>query len=168
MTRQQLSTIGTIGLAALLATGMAAARKDAPAPDQELRATAEAFAAAWNRDDAKGMAAAWAEDGDLINPAGMAAKGRAELAPFFQHERATATKGTTFTVKAFSARMLGSDLALEDIDVEISGGTMAPDPAKPAKDHVFAVASKQGGHWHWLAVRAYGAPQPPPGAPAKP
>ncbi len=167
MTKQQLSAVGSVALAALLATGMAAARKDAPAPDKDLRAPADAFAAAWNRDDAKGMAAQWAEDGDIVNPFGHAAKGRSEIEAFFQKERGTMTKGTTFKVTAFAARMLRPDLALEDFDVQITGGTMAPDPAKPLEHHVFAVARHQGGHWVWEALRAYRtAPPPPPVAPA--
>jgi uncharacterized protein (TIGR02246 family) len=112
------------------------------------------------------MAAEWAEDGDLINPVGQAAKGRGEIEKFFAHELATMTKGSSFKVTAFSARMVGADLALEDIEVEITGGTMAPDPAKPARDRVFAVAKKQGSHWHWLALRAWPA-NPPPAAAAK-
>jgi uncharacterized protein (TIGR02246 family) len=168
MTRQQLSAIGSVALAALLATSVATARREAPAPDKDLRAPADAFAAAWNRDDVKGMAAQWAEDGDIINPFGHAAKGRTEIEAFFQQERGTMTKGTTFKVTAFAARMLRPDLALEDFDVQITGGTMAPDPAKPLEHHVFAVAKRQGARWYWVALRAYRSAPPPPAAPAKP
>jgi len=44
-----------------------------------IRATDEVFAAAWNKHDAKAMAATWAKDGDLVNPFGRVAKGRAEV-----------------------------------------------------------------------------------------
>ena len=164
MTRGKLSTIVTLGLAATLAAGVAAARRQAPAAEQELRAEAETFAAGWNHADGKAMAALFAEDADLINPFNHSAKGRAGIEKFFANELSTLTKGTTFAVKSLTARMIRPDLAFEDLEVEISGGNFP----KPLDNHAFMVSRKQGGHWHILALRAYSFLPPPPSAPAKP
>lgn len=164
MTRGKLSTIVTLGLAASLAAGVAAARRQAPAAEQELRAEAEKFAAGWNHADGKAIAALFAEDADLINPFNHSAKGRAGIEKFFADELSTMTKGTTFAVKSLTARMIRPDLAFEDLEVEISGGAFPPD--KPLDNHAFLVSRKQGGHWHILALRAYSF-APPPAPPAK-
>jgi uncharacterized protein (TIGR02246 family) len=174
MTRRKLSAavvVGSaVGLASLLAVGAAAARQAAAGAEKELRAQAELFAAGWNHGDAKAMAALFAVDADLINPFAAAAKGRAGIEKFFAAELGTLTKGTTFTIKDFSPRLLHPGLAVEDMDVEIAGGTLAPDPAKPLKNHAFLVVKKQGGKWLAVSLRAwsYLLPPPPPPAAAAP
>jgi uncharacterized protein (TIGR02246 family) len=143
-----------------------AAGRQAAGPEKELRAQADLFAAAWNHGDAKAMAPLFAVDADLINPFAATAKGRAGIETFFANELGTLTKGTTFTIKDFSAHLLHPGLAVEDMDIEISGGTLAPDPAKPLKNHAFLVVKKQGGHWLVVNLRAWSYQQPPPAAPA--
>jgi len=155
-------------LAAVVGAGAAPAKTGAAVPGDELRAQAEQFAAAWDRDDAKAMAAQWTEDGDLINPFGRMAKGRSEVEKLFQDEHSTFTKGTRFTIKEISTRMVRPDLAAEDWQIELSGGQIAPDPAKPLVHHIFALATKQGGHWKFVAVRAYIYQTPPPAGGGKP
>jgi uncharacterized protein (TIGR02246 family) len=156
----------TVGLTALLAAGAAVAAKDAaPVPEKELRAAVDQFAAGWNHADAKAMAAVFTEDASLVNPFGRGAEGRAGIEKFFAEELATMTKGTTFTVKGFSARLL-NPVALEDIEIEIAGGALAPDPARPARHHAFVVARKQAGSWLIVTLRAYSI-LPPPQPPAK-
>jgi uncharacterized protein (TIGR02246 family) len=170
MTTKHLPAIVALALTALLAAGTASARAAAPAPapvEKELRADADRFAAGWNHADAKAMAALFAEDADFINPFGSSASGRAGIEKFFANELATLTKGTTFAVKGLTARLLRPDLALEDLDIEITGGTIAPDPAMPVKDHAFLVIKKEGGHWLTVALRAFAYQQPPASAPPK-
>jgi hypothetical protein len=52
------------------------------------------------------------------------------------------------------------------MDVEITGGTLAPDPAKPLKNHAFLVVKKQGGKWLAVSLRAWSYLPPPPAAAA--
>lgn len=79
------------------------------------------FAAAWNRHDPKALAAFWAPDGDLINPFGRVAKGRAEVEKLFTDEHSAFMKGTTFTLTGMTVRLLAPNIAFTDWDVEISG-----------------------------------------------
>jgi uncharacterized protein (TIGR02246 family) len=167
MLSKTLKVSAAMGLTALLAAGAAPAAKDAPAPERELRAAVDQFAAGWNDANAKTMAAVFTEDADLVNPFGRSAKGRAGIEKFFADEQTTLTKGTRFAVTAFAARMVRPDVAIEDVEVEIGGGTMAPDPAKPLHHHAFVVARKQGSSWLIVSLRAYSI-LPPPQPPSTP
>ena len=69
-----------VGLLAAGALAVALAPTTLAAADDTdtaaIHARTQEFLAAWNRHDAKEMAAVWAPDGDLVNPFGRAAKGR--------------------------------------------------------------------------------------------
>lgn len=176
MRRRKLSAkvmvaVGATVLAAVLGTGVPGAAAAAPAggADKQLRAQLDRFVEAWNHGDAAAMGPLFAKDADLINPFGRTASGRDGIVKFFSDELATLTKGTHFEVKEFSPHLMRPDLAVEDMDIEISGGTLAPDPAKPLRNHAFLVVEKQGGHWQVRHLRAwaYLPPPPPPAPPAK-
>jgi uncharacterized protein (TIGR02246 family) len=119
-----------------------------------IRETDESFAAAWNRHDAKAMAASWAKDGDLINPFGRVAKGRAEIERLIQDEHSNAMKQSMYKTGAMSIRFIEPDIAFVESDIELSGvtnpdGTIAP----PLKVHVNRVVQKKDGKWWTVASR---------------
>jgi len=164
--------VGAAALAAVVGIGGMGAAAAAPAAggaDQQLRAQLDRFVEAWNHGDAQAMGPLFAKDADLINPFGRTASGRDGIVKFFGDELATLTRGTHFEVKEFSPHVMRPDLAVEDMDIEISGGALAPDPAKPLRNHAFLVVEKQGGHWQVRHLRAWGylPPPPPPAPPAK-
>jgi uncharacterized protein (TIGR02246 family) len=125
------------------------------------------FAAAWNAHDAKKMAAVWAENGDLINPFGQKASGRAAIEKFFENEQAGVMKGTTYKIESISVRELDPSCAVGDWESVVTG-MMDPNgkPLPPFQHHVSVVCVKRAGHWHAAAVRAF-VFQPVPGAAAK-
>ena len=124
------------------------------------------FVAAWNAHDPKKMAAVWAEDGDLINPFGQSAHGRADIEKFFEKEQTTVMKGTTYKLESMSVRELEPNVAAADWDSVVTGMTDASGNAMPPfKHHVFVVFVKKGGHWHTAAARAF-ENKTPPSAPA--
>ena len=130
-----------------------------------LHQRAEAFKAAWDRHDPKALAAVWAPDGDLINPFGRVAKGRAEIEKLFQDEQTTIMKGTTLHLNSDSSREVAPNVAVADWDIEITGmqgkdGTAMP----PLKNHVTIVWVKHDGQWWAAAARPVVYP-PPPGGP---
>jgi uncharacterized protein (TIGR02246 family) len=125
------------------------------------------FVAAWNHHDAKAMAATWAEDGNLINPFGRTASGRAEIEKLLSEEHATAMKGTTYNVIATTIQFVSPTVAVTDWSSEINGMHDQTGAALPVfKHHVVAVMVKKDGHWSSAAVRAF-ADLPPPPPPAK-
>ena len=113
------------------------------------------------------MAAAWAEDADLINPFGRAAKGRAEIEKLFIEEHSTVMKGTTYTVAQSEARLLAPNIAICELSGEIAGMHDPSGAAMPLfKHHVVTIVIKKGDKWWPSIVRPYAyltVPPPPPG-----
>jgi uncharacterized protein (TIGR02246 family) len=118
-----------------------------------IRATDEAFAAAWNKHDAKAMAAVWAKDGDLINPFGRVAKGRAEIEKVLQDEHSTVFKQSTYKPGAMSVRFIEPDIALAESDTEISGVTQPDGTTTTINVHIIRLVQKKDGKWWTVAAR---------------
>jgi len=136
--------------------------------EKEVRSVEDAFVTAWNKHDPKAMAAQWAPDGDLINPFGRWAAGRAEIEKLFTDEHTTFMKGTTYSFSNFKVRFPSPAIGYADWDGEVAGmhnqdGSAIP----PFKHHVAALFAKKAGHWWIVAARAATFP-PPPGAPSAP
>jgi len=125
------------------------------------------FASAWNAHDAAKMGSVWAESGDLINPFGQKASGRAAIVKFFDAEQAGVMKGTTYKIESLSVRQIDSRTAIGDWESVITGmKDPGGKPLPPFPHHVSAVYVEKGGHWLMESVRAYGF-QTPPAAPMK-
>jgi uncharacterized protein (TIGR02246 family) len=157
-------------LAALICSlvGLGVAFGEDAAREKEVRAVEEAFVAAWNKNDTKAMAAGWAPDGDLINPFGRWAKGRAEVEKLFADEHSTVMKGSTYSLSNYQVRFPSPAIASADWDGEITGMHNADGGAIPAlKHHVNILYAKKTGHWWVVAARAM-AFLPPAGGPAAP
>ena len=119
-----------------------------------IRATDEVFAAAWNKHDAKAMAATWAKDGDLVNPFGRVAKGRAEVEKLIQNEHSMAFQHSTYTPGTMSVRFIEPDIAVAESDTEISGITSPDGTAAPTmKVHIIRVVRKKDGKWWTVMAR---------------
>ena len=153
-------SIVAAALIALAATLPAQAR---PKSDEDqIRGKANAFRQAWNKHDIKGMAAFWADDGDLINPFGRVATGRGEIETLFADEHSTFMKETTFNVDHVAVRILTPDVALAEWAITVNG-IKAPDGATspPMKHRVTIVYQKKGADWWAVAVRPIlDAPKP--------
>jgi uncharacterized protein (TIGR02246 family) len=161
--RRLLIAVGVFAL-----VGIGAARGEDPAKEKEVRAVSDEFAAAWNKDDSKAMAAVWAPDGDLINPFGRWAKGRAEVEKLFTDEHTALMKGTTYSISNYTARFPSPAVAVVDWDGEIAGMHAPDGSAMPAfKHHVVGVYAKKGNKWWLLAARAMAYLPPPAAPPAK-
>jgi uncharacterized protein (TIGR02246 family) len=138
-----------------------------PADEAALKARADEFVAAWDKDDGHGLAAIFAPDGDLINPSGRVAKGRAEIEKLFTEEHAGVTKGTHYNILGLTNRFIGQDAAIQDWEAEVTG-MKGPDGSAlpPLKHHVTVVCVKKDGKW-WVVAARPAVPLPPPGPPAK-
>lgn len=153
---------------ALVFAAVAPAALSAVSNDEAaIRQECAKFVSAWNIHDAKAMAAVWAEDGDLINPFGRVAKGRAEIEELFAGEQAGVMKGTTYSTTAVSVRLLSPTVAISDWSAEVAGMRDPKGAEMPVfKHHVVAILEKRNGSWVTTIVRAYAyLPVPPPPAP---
>src|ERR1041385_4069286 len=84
--------------------------------DKQIRDSLAGFQDAWNKHDFKTMASFFADDGDLINPFGRVAKGKAEVEKLFQDDQTGALKTTQQHITVTSVRFLDKDAAVVDAD----------------------------------------------------
>src|SRR5262249_6545605 len=131
--RTMKSTRILLGVALAAVAGFAIVRSASSdaADEAAIKARSPDFAATWNRHDPKALAAFWAEDGDLINPWGRLATGRAEIEKLFQDEQGPAgmLRATTFDVKSDTVRFVSPDVAVDDWETVITGA-FNPDGTK--------------------------------------
>jgi len=135
----------------LLAQNRAASLRasDGTADEQAIRQSAAAFAAAFNRHDAKTIAQMWTTDGEYVDEVGQRYQGRAaiekEYADFFK-----AHPDVKLRILVDSVRLLSPNAAIED-------GYVALDPTpdgNPTMSHYTAVNVKQrDGRWLAASVR---------------
>src|SRR5262245_1574776 len=105
-----------------------AAGADDPAGSKEqkaLRQRAEEFVAAFNKGDAKALAAFWTEEGDYIDQLGRARKGRKAIEEGFQ-KLFSSLKGAKLHITILSLRVVKPDLAIEDGLTEVFPADGAP------------------------------------------
>jgi uncharacterized protein (TIGR02246 family) len=145
-------------VAAVLAVGQFVAVGKPPAAPDEPKAKAEpatghgpraqAFIAAFDKGDAKAVAAFWAPEGDYIDQVGHRFKGRAELEKLYEKVFEKG-KGAKLTITLTSARMVGADTAIEDGVSEVTPAAGGP----PSVAAFSAVLVKKDGEWYFESVR---------------
>ena len=118
-------------------------------PDLEaIRAGSEAFVAAFNKQDAKAVAALWVEDGEYIDDSGHAFVGREAIekgyAEFF-----AATPHAKLEIVIDSLRSLSTDAAIEDGHTFVA---LTPEGSQVVGKYT-AVHVKTGGKWLMASVR---------------
>ena len=122
---------------------------DPEARDHDLlQQSAVAFCEAFNRGDAKAVAALWTEDGDYVDEAGQRFAGRQAIAKEYARFFAS-HPGTKIQTFVDSIRIPSQDMAIED-------GRAILDPAPegpPAMSRYMAVHVKVDGKWKLSTVR---------------
>lgn len=126
----------------------AAAGDSQPASaDGAIRQSSQAFVEAFNKGDAKAVAALWTDDGDYTDESGRTFKGREaiekEYASFF-----AANKGVQIKVIVDSVKLLGDGAAIED-----GRAYLEPAPGAPAISKYTAAHVKVGSEWLMATVR---------------
>lgn len=113
-----------------------------------IRATDQAFAAAWNRHDVQAMASTWAKDGDLVNPSGRVAVGRNQIEMLLQEEQTSVFRNSTYTPGTLSIRFLTPGIAVAESVTEISGAKNPDGTDVPTMTvHITRVVQKINGKW---------------------
>jgi uncharacterized protein (TIGR02246 family) len=141
-----------------------AASKDEDAVKARVRDFIELF----NKGDAKAMSAFWIDDGTLVNPVGMAARGPAEIEKVIATDVNTILKGATMEMKVVDFRTAGKDAAWVELEHSVKGGK-GPDgkAMPPITFHVPCLMVKRGKTWMIADARPYAFLPPPGGAVAK-
>ncbi len=120
------------------------------------------FVTTWQKHDPKALAAFWAEDGDLINPWGRLAEGRAAVENLFkdEHDKASGPlRECTLGVGAGKVRFPSPDVAIFDADGTMTGVYDAKGAKLPVQSfHATFVWKQADGQWLVYAARPYMKP----------
>lgn len=143
--RTLLCMSAMMGLMLLASSTVRAADDDAK---QALKERKEAFIAAFEKGDANALADFWTEDGDYVDQAGHALKGRKAIAAAFEKQFAVA-KGAKLHITTTALHVVNGDLAIEDGVTEI----VYPNDIPPTAAHYTAIHVKKDGKWQLASVR---------------
>jgi len=117
---------------------------------------AKAFVDAFEKGDAKAVAAFWAEDGDYVDLTGRRLQGRPAIENGFK-DFFTENKGLKLRIDVNSVRFVTPDTAIEDGTTSV----IPPDGTPPNQTRYSNVHVKKDGQWVLQSVRE--APYTPPG-----
>ena len=147
-----------VALVAVLAVGQFVAAGKGPAGAEEAKAEgkeptgkgkrAQEFIAAFNKGDAKAVAAFWTPDGSYVDQSGREYKGRAALEKLYEKVFA-AGKGAKLTIHVTSIKLLAPDVGVEEGITEVKPADGGPGTAA----RFSAVLVKKDGEWYFESVR---------------
>jgi uncharacterized protein (TIGR02246 family) len=122
------------------------------ADDAAVRKAARDFAEAFNKGDAKAVAALWTEAGECRDAGGEVTRGRAAIeaayADLFRRH-----PGLRVEVRVAAVRFPSADLAVEDGVLRFDRGTGEP----PTSTVYSATHAREGGRWQMAASKEWGA-----------
>lgn len=157
---QRLHRVAALAALGMGVLGLALAQEP---EETAIRARVKEYVAAYNRGDAKGVAAIYAEDGTHTYATGFTHRGRPEIEKGLRDSLAGPLKGTQIAITPERIRLLGEAVAVEEATFLLSGlKTAAGVQAGDVKGLCLGVYQKQGQRWFAAAVQCF-VPPPPPG-----
>jgi len=139
------SAAGRPASAVAASTTLAPGAADA---EKAIRATAAQFVVAFNKHDAKAVAALWAVDGDYLDEMGTLSTGREVIEKYYADYFASEPEGM-IALNVDAIRVLGPDTAVEDG----SSAVTATPQAAPILGRYTVVHVKRDGVWQMASVR---------------
>lgn len=157
MRTRQVSVLLLLAFLACVVAGPGVGQQSkGDATDKEAIAqNGEAFIEAFNKGDAKALAAFWTPDGDYTHKTGRHLKGRETIEKAFQDFFAE-NKGLTVRIESHSLRFVTPEVAIEDGTSFVAPSEGAP----PSRARYTIVHVKKDGKWFVSSVRD--APFVPP------
>jgi uncharacterized protein (TIGR02246 family) len=128
---------------------------DPATEEPPLRTAVDEEEAAWNRSDARALAAVFRDDATYADSFGALARGRAEVDKRLA-EVLAAWHGTRITLKVRKIRVLKADVALVEADAELTGWKKLPPGFRAEDDQILRsrllqVFQKENGRWRVAA-----------------
>jgi len=120
-------------------------------PFDDVQASLDRFATAWQTNDGTAVAGFFTDDGSLINPFGQRADGRTAVAAMYAEYFGGMLRGTATTVNLASVRAIGPDHAFADAEQTIT----APDGSVVLVVHLAALLRREDGEWRFVDSRPY-------------
>ena len=145
----------------------AQAQSGSPEDERDIRGIGAQIQEAWNKGDAKMIAALWLTDGDYISSTGRVASGRDQVEKAFAQQWAAIYRRTRIAHTLTTVRFVRRDVAIADGAFEITGMKDAYGKALGTRSGLTTiVAAKKGDRWYVSALRGM-VPSVPPGSPGK-
>jgi uncharacterized protein (TIGR02246 family) len=142
-----------VAAVSILTASAQAADQGAKSDEAAIRAKVESYTAAYNRGDAKAVAAHWSDSGEWISPSGQTFVGKKaiekELRVLFAEN-----KGVHIEVINPTVRLISPDTAIEEGTVRVLRAGEAPEESTYLALHV-----KKGGEWKLNTVRETDVPE---------
>ena len=148
MKRLAIIAAASVIVLATAVPSLAARDKGKNSAKKAIQKVAAAYTAAFNKGDAKAMAAFWTPQGDYIGPRGELIKGRDAIEKRFAEFFAVNTE-TRLEITITSIRFVGDDVAIVDDIPEVTPPLQGP----PVKARGTIVLVKQGDQWLVESVR---------------
>ena len=123
------------------------------ADQKQIREAAMAQADTWNRHDAKGYAALFAEDGDCVNVVGWWWKGRAEIENKLSRAFQFVFRDSTLKIEDVEVRFLSPQIAVAHVRWTMSGAKTPPNIPEPRAGIQTLTFQKQAGKWLIVAFQ---------------
>jgi uncharacterized protein (TIGR02246 family) len=150
--------LATAASVVIVAVSLGAAEKQAAGKSDEeaIRAAIKSYEAAYNRGDAKALAAHWGANAEWVSPSGERFQGREAIEREMETMFAEA-KGLKIEVLDPSVRLVSPEVALEEGTVRVTR------PNEPSSTSTYvAVHAKKNGQWKLESVRETSTPDVQP------
>jgi uncharacterized protein (TIGR02246 family) len=134
--------LGTLGVALMM--GFGPSMRAQAGVDAEFKKLVDAFVQAWNKGDAKGVAALHTADAIRLNTDGTVVVGRAEIEKGMATAFAGPMKDARLSVIEGKRSQVAPDVYVGEGTYEVTGGAPAP-PGMTNKGHYVNTVVRQGG-----------------------
>jgi uncharacterized protein (TIGR02246 family) len=157
--RAQVVVCRIVGVALLAGITAQTSLGAQASPDAEFQKIADAFSAAWNKGDAKGIAALHTKDAIRLGGNGQPpVVGTAAIEAALSIALTGPLKGTTLTIKSNQFKRVSPDTYVGDGTYALAGGS--PPAGTSTQGHYMNVLVREGGRW--LIAAASVMPITPP------
>lgn len=119
--------------------------------EAEISQFVDLFVKKWNQHDPKALNELWAENGDLMNPAGEWEKGKANVLNILTREHLGMLRESQMKQEITNIVILSPTLAWVDAKVSLT----VPGVPTGLDHHIVYLLEKQNNQWRILAVRPY-------------
>lgn len=119
--------------------------------DSEIRQFVDLFVKKWNQHDPKDLINLWAENGDLMNPAGEWEKGKANVMKILLREHQGILRKSVMKQQIMNILLLNPTTAWVDAKVSL----IVPGFTESLDHHIVFLLVKQNDQWLILAARPY-------------
>jgi uncharacterized protein (TIGR02246 family) len=126
-----------------------------PTIESEISQFVDLFVKKWNQHDPKELNELWAENGDLMNPAGEWEKGKANVLNILVREHRGVLREIKMKQEITNILVLSPTLAWVDAKVSLNIPGVPEGLDRQLDHHIVYLLVKQNNQWRILAVRPY-------------